>query len=79
MNTETYLNALCARTNNPSVLNALHACRSGHPLGRHNPYKWRTAYGMIQQHTVTFLMVEEVEFLGLMAAVEAKNALEGKP
>jgi hypothetical protein len=39
---DRYLDDLCARTHSPSVLNALHACRSGHPLNSET--QWRDAY-----------------------------------
>ena len=38
------LDDLCQKTTNPTVLNALHACRDGHPLGKNNPYKWGNAF-----------------------------------
>ena len=31
------------------TLNALHACRPDHPLGRDNPFKWRNADALVQQ------------------------------
>jgi hypothetical protein len=48
------LDRLCQRTTNPTVLNALHACRDGHPLGRNNDGKWRNAYGLCLQHRALF-------------------------
>jgi hypothetical protein len=50
---DRYLDDLCARTHSPSVLNALHACRSGHPLNSET--QWRDAYVLVQQHTQDFL------------------------
>lgn len=51
------LDALCACTSKPTVLNALHACRDGHPLGRGNAYKWRNAWSLVASQTVDFLGV----------------------
>ena len=58
MNDEQKIDDLCSRTLNPAVLNALHACRPEHPLGRDNKWKWRNAYSLVAQHTITFLHVD---------------------
>lgn len=55
MNDDRYLDTLCQHTTKPHVLNALHACRTNHPLGRGNDYKWRNAYALVRQNTTDFL------------------------
>ena len=44
------IDAICKMTTRPQTLNALHACRDGHPLGRGNNYKWRNAHAMACQN-----------------------------
>jgi len=65
-----HIDALCKHTMSPTVLNALHACRDGHPLGRDNPWKWRTALALVQQHTIEFLSAD-TGWLERMADKEA--------
>jgi hypothetical protein len=36
-----------ARARSAETLNTLHACRTGHPLGRDNSMKWRNAMFVI--------------------------------
>lgn len=43
------LNKICAAMTKAETLNALHACRDGHPLGRVNPFKWRNACALVEQ------------------------------
>ena len=38
------LDQICQMTNNPSFLNALHACREGHPWNKPNTNHWRNAW-----------------------------------
>lgn len=37
----------------PSLLNAVHACRPNHPLGRGDAYKWRNLLWAIAQADAT--------------------------
>lgn len=53
--TREKIDDLCQRTTKPDVLNALHACREGHPAGRGNVWKWRNAYSLVAQNTMDFL------------------------
>jgi hypothetical protein len=52
------INELCSMTKNPTTLNALHACRTNHPLGRNNLYKWRNAWAYVAQNARDFASVE---------------------
>jgi hypothetical protein len=54
MTTQQRLNALCACTTDATILNALHACRPGHPLGRDNAWKWRNAWTLVKQRPLAF-------------------------
>ena len=47
-----YLNTLCSEIRRAECLNALHACREGHPLGRDDAFKWRNADSMVKQQRV---------------------------
>lgn len=44
------LDKICQMTKSAEMLNTLHACRNGHPLGRDNPFKWRNAWSMAITH-----------------------------
>ncbi len=68
------LNALCANTTRANVLNALHACRPNHPLGRGNAYKWRNAYSLVQQKQVDFLTAD-IDWLHDKALDESGHGL----
>lgn len=48
------INDLCQRTTKINVLNALHACRDNHPLGRDNNWKWRNAMALVFQGGTDF-------------------------
>ena len=48
------INDLCQRTTKPNTLNAIHACRDNHPLGRDNARKWRNAMAMVVQSGTDF-------------------------
>jgi hypothetical protein len=41
------IDTICKMTTRPQTLNALHACRDGHPLGKNNNWKWRNAAAMV--------------------------------
>jgi hypothetical protein len=38
------LDRVCQLTRKPAVLNALHACREGHPLNKTEPRPWLNAW-----------------------------------
>lgn len=42
------LDSIAAHIKSAECLNAIHACRPGHPLGRDNPFKWRNANAMVR-------------------------------
>lgn len=71
-----HLNDLCQMTSKPDVLNALHACRDGYPLGRRNNFKWRNAYVLVRQNTVDFARAD-LSWLKAQAEVEAKSEGNG--
>jgi hypothetical protein len=44
------IDRICELTTSPTMLNALHACRPGHPLGKDTIYPWRNAWCLAGQH-----------------------------
>lgn len=44
-----YIDQICREVKSAECLNALHACRDGHPLGTDNPWKFRNALAMVNQ------------------------------
>lgn len=45
------------------VLNALHACRTDHPLGKNNSYKWRNAYALAAQCSSFEVKAQDLDWL----------------
>lgn len=45
----TRLDMIASKIKRAETLNAIHACRPDHPMGRGNSYKWRNAYAMVVQ------------------------------
>lgn len=43
------IDQICQQTTNPSLLNALHACRDGHPLNKITPAPFFNAYMLAAQ------------------------------
>jgi hypothetical protein len=41
------LDRIASAIRSAETLNAIHACRDGHPLGRDNSRKWRNAHFMV--------------------------------
>lgn len=64
---EMDINELCKRTNNAEMLNALHACRDGHP--RNHAHQWRNAYGMASQYPADF-KASDIAWLKSQAELE---------
>lgn len=44
-----HLNAICSAVTQTQTLNALHACRPGHPLNSGDMWAWRNAWAQVQQ------------------------------
>ena len=53
-----HINWLCKFTLRANTLNALHACRPDHPLGRGNAHKWRNAMALVTQRGIDFIGAE---------------------
>lgn len=43
------IDRICKSTTRPDTLNALHACRPGHPWNKDNLYCWRNASSLVAQ------------------------------
>ena len=72
------LDELCQRTRSPFILNALHACRPGHPLGQDNHTKWRSAQAMIAQYARDFAGVD-TRWIDAEAEAEWRRAIFSNP
>lgn len=53
-----HIDAIAKAMTKSETLNALHACREGHPLGKDNPYKFRNAIALVSQSS--FLDLRDV-------------------
>lgn len=64
------IDQITAQTTKPEVLNALHACRPGHPLN--NKFQWRNAYTLAAQNGGYFgIHSDAIEWLKEQAIREA--------
>ena len=62
---------LCRMTTRPSTLNALHACRPGHPLGGFTRTPWNDALWAVSQNPD--FAGASVEWVRRRAATESEN------
>jgi hypothetical protein len=60
------LDSICEQTISPTMRNALHACRPGHPLN--SEWQWRNAHALAAQHHE--LDREAVHWLAIRASIE---------
>lgn len=58
MNDAQYLDYLASHTTSTETLNALHACRPGHPWNKGNTHCWRNAYALVLGRTMDFLSAD---------------------
>lgn len=54
--------------------NHVHACRDGHPLGRDNKWKWRTAYQTVAYHSGFGNQPERADLDWLRAQADRERA-----
>jgi hypothetical protein len=66
------LDRICSLTNNPQMLNALHACRPNHPLN--NRYQWRDAWFLACQRPSYEISNDATGWLAKQAAKEEMSA-----
>lgn len=66
---EWNIDRICELTTSPTMLNALHACRPGHPLGKDMFYPWRNAWVLASQHRE--IPMTALLWLGVAAQDEA--------
>lgn len=71
---DTMLNELCRLTTRSNTLNAFHACREGHPLGRDNAWKRRNAYALARQDADLLLVVNYHTLDWLKAQANAEQS-----
>ena len=72
------LDTLRRMTENPEMLNALHACREGHPLNRATPHPWANAYALACQRPLDFSGAA-IDWLRWQAATEAALRADTTP
>jgi hypothetical protein len=71
------LDLIATRLMGAEALNALHACRADHPLGRNNQWKWRNAWAQVAQQKIGFIAgmdaatARAVDWLARQAKAEA--------
>ena len=66
------IDQICRMTNKPEVLNALHACRPGHPLNNSN--QWRNAH-FLAAHQPSYVIPDDaVAWLAERATAEHVHA-----
>ncbi len=69
--TEWTLDKVCEQTMRPSMLNALHACRQGHPFNKGAYRPWYNAFLMAVSHRE--ITAEAIRWLGDKADAETRN------
>lgn len=68
------IDRLCAATTNPTILNALHACRPGHPWNGAAERPFINAHFLVAQHLGDFA-AEDVQWLQ-DAAMDEQDAID---
>ena len=64
------LDKLCQKTNNPAMLNALHACRIGHPWNKAADRPWRNALFLARQQSIFVFSGADIAWLEKQAERE---------
>jgi hypothetical protein len=68
--TEFTIDGLCEQTTNPTMLNALHACRPNHPLHKTTERPWTSAYFLARQQKSWIFTGAALAWLEQQAAKE---------
>jgi hypothetical protein len=68
--TNCRLDGIALAMTRADAINAIHACRPNHPLGRNNPYKWRNAAMAVFRSDVSS---KDRDWLKKMADAEAAS------
>jgi hypothetical protein len=71
--TEWNLDLICRATTKPSVLNALHACREGHPLGKSTKTPWRDAWFICCQQPSYIIPPEALVWLREQSSIAGER------
>jgi hypothetical protein len=74
MNDSQRLDVIASALTRPEQINAIHACREGHPLGNGNNWKWRTASYVVRQAWWAGIAYEHVRWIEAKAEEERKAA-----
>ena len=67
------INRLAVHAKTATILNALHACRSGHPLT--NSFQWRDAWFLVAQNPRMFIDVSAADFGALRGLAASEPAI----
>jgi len=67
------LDRICELTTNPTLLNALHACRPDHPWNKAAELPWRNAWFLAMQQRITIIPEEATAWLAKQATVESDS------
>jgi hypothetical protein len=71
---EWTLDRICRLTTNPTMLNALHACRPDHPWNKAAEFPWRNAWFLALQQPSYVISNAATDWLAKQATVERKLA-----
>lgn len=75
MEPQISLDTICAKTTNPSFLNALHACRPLHPLSQYTPRPWTVAAFIARQQPSWTISGTDIEWLETQARERGEHGL----
>jgi hypothetical protein len=64
------IDQVCQMTTNPTMLNALHACRPDHPLGKTTPAPWSDALFLARQQKSYVFSGAVLDWIEKQAAAE---------
>lgn len=64
------IDQICSMTTNPTVLNALHACRPNHPLNKITERPWRNAWFLAAQQPSYVINSDALDWLYKQAKQE---------
>lgn len=73
--TNERLDGICQNISRVGVLNALHACRPGHPLNKGNNRCWQNAFAMVAQMGGYDIDRSDIDWLERKAQSEANGEI----
>ena len=70
--TEWTIDRICALTQRPETLNALHACRVGHPWNKTALKPWRSAAFMLRAHPSYEMPTTAIDWLNAQSVAHGE-------